>query len=233
MKNSWNTAGMLAELVGEIATISHELAKARASGHEGLRTGLPFLDAARAALNPLHNFPNADLTIDLRESRYVDFLRRHHFNAWMHSLETSSWTWLFGMIRSRPAPPNVPPPSFELLKELAPLSDRDSRIGYLYRKAELLFRAAGGEPLVTSDALHVAAMLRAGGSFEYLGDHLLLAWRIAGSEGERRGIAWFLQQQVPKIGFNGLPKLALDYLVNQDLTGEPDTHSDRLASGSK
>jgi hypothetical protein len=95
------------------------------------------------------------------------------------------------------------------LKTLAPLSDRDSRIAYRYRQAELLLRAANGEQLVTPDALHVAAMLRAAGSFEYLGDHLLLAWRIAGAADERSAIAWFLRERVPQVRFNALPKLAL------------------------
>jgi hypothetical protein len=52
-------------------------------------------------------------------------------------------------------------------------------------------------------------MLRAAGSFEYLGDHLLLAWRIAGAADERDAIAWFLRERVPQVGFNALPKLAL------------------------
>ena len=134
-----------------------------------MATGQPFLDAAREALSPTHLYPTIDVTIDLRESPFTDFLRRHLLNAWLHSLQTSSWSWLFLARASARGPlPGVPGPSLDVLKTLAPLSDRDSRIGYGFRQTELLYRAAGGERLATSDALHVAAMLHAAGSFEYL-----------------------------------------------------------------
>ncbi len=55
-------------------------------------------------------------------------------------------------------------------------------------------------------------MLRAAGTFEYLGDHLLLAWRIARDADERSAIAWFLRERVPNVGCNALPKLALTQL---------------------
>jgi hypothetical protein len=206
------TAERMTGLAQGIAATYRALAKASESGAEGLESGLPFLDAAREALRPEHQYPNTGLAIDLREKRYADFLRRHQLNAWVHSLETSSWSWLFGSASARVEVPDLPRPSLDTLKTLAPLSDRDSRIAFRYRQAELLFRAAGGERLATPDALHVAAMLRAAGSFEYLGDHLLLAWRIANAADERRAIAWFLRERVPQVGFNGLPKLALSQL---------------------
>ena len=196
-------------LADGIAATYRALDNASDSGADGFETGSPFLDAARKALRPDHQYPNAGLTIDLRERRYTDFLRRHRLNAWVHSLETSGWPWLFRSASAPGAGPDVPPPSLDALKTLAPLSDRDSRIAYRYRQAELLFRAARGEQLATPDALHVAAMLRAAGSFEYLGDHLLLAWRIARDADERSAIAWFLREQVPKVGCNALPILAL------------------------
>jgi len=192
-----------------VAATYQALAEASESGAEGFETGWPFLGAARKAFRPDHQYPDDGLTIDLRESRYSDCLRRHRLNAWVHSLETFGWSWLFGSASTPSASTEVSPPSLDLLKKLAPLSDRDSRIAYRYRQAELLFRAASGEQLATPDALHVAAMLRAAGSFEYLGDHLLLAWRIAGTADERSAIAWFLRERLPDVGFNALPKLAL------------------------
>jgi hypothetical protein len=212
-------AGRTTGLAKGIAATYRALAKASECGPEGFKTGLPFVNAAREALRPEHQYPNAGLTIDLRERRYTDFLRRHQLNGWLHSLETSSWSWLFGSASARGPVPDLPSPSLDTLKTLAPLSDRDSRIAYRYRQTELLFRAAGRERLATSDALHVAAMLRAAGSFEYLGDHLLLAWRTADTTDERRAIAWFLRERVPNVGFNRLPKLALNQLV--DRKGQP------------
>jgi hypothetical protein len=103
----------------------------------------------------------------------------------------------------------VPEPNLDTFRTLAPLSDRDSRIAYRFRQIELLYRAAGGAQFEASDALHVAAMLRASGSFEYLGDHLLLAWRTIDTADERHAIAWFLRERVPDVGFNKLPKSAL------------------------
>jgi hypothetical protein len=96
-------------------------------------------------------------------------------------------------------------------RELAPLSDRDSRTYYRYRQSALLFRAARGEKLQWIEPLHVAAMLHAAGSFEYLGDHLLLSWRLADSIEQRSAIAWFLRR-LPNVGFNKLSKTALSRL---------------------
>jgi hypothetical protein len=192
-----------------IAATYRALAMAWEVGVEGLATGLPYLRAAREALRPTHQFPDAGLTIDLSEQRFVEFLRRHQLNGWLHALETSSWAWLFGSSSVRGPVPDVPPPNLCTLKRLAPLSDRDSRIAFRYRQVDLLFRAAGGERLTTSDALHVAAMLRAAGSYEYLGDHMLLAWKTVATEQERQAIAWFLLKRIPDVGCNALPKLAL------------------------
>jgi hypothetical protein len=202
----------IARLTDGIAAIYRALEKASGTGIEGLATGQPFLDAAREALCPEHSYPSVHLTVDLRERRFTDFLRRHRLNAWLHSLETSSWPWLFGSASVRGPVAGVPGPSLDTLKMLAPLSDRDSRMAYRFGQIELLYRAAGGEQLAASDALHVAAMLHAAGSFEYVGDHLLLTWRTAGTADERRAIAWFLRERVPKVGCNALAKLALDQL---------------------
>ena len=201
--------GRVTALAEGITATYQALTTALLSGADGLKIGSPFLDAARKTLCPDHQYPNSGLTIDLHESRYADFIRRHLLSAWIFSFETPGWSWLFRTVTIPIFQPNVPPPSLDTWKTLALLSDRDSRLVYRYRQAELLFHASSGQQFNTPDALHVAAMLRAAGSFEHLGDHLLLAWRMARDEGERSAIAWFLGNQVPDVGCNALPKLAL------------------------
>lgn len=196
------------ETVAGIQAIYHELTAAWMEGPEGLATGKPYLNAAEKSLRPQHQFPDEGLSIDLRHERYQNFLKRHRFNAYMDSFVTPSWPWLF--LSRRVSIRNPIDPTIDW-REMVPLGDRDCRIEYSYQLGQLLFRAARGEEQKDLNPLRIAAMLRAAGSFEHLGDALLLAWKTTESA-EKRGIAWFLANRVPDVGGNKLPKLALKAL---------------------
>jgi len=143
-------------------------------------------------------------------------LRRHERNAWLHALETSCWPKLFGLADDR-IRTSVPSPStaeYELT--LATPAPRVGLPAYYYLANQLLFEWAEGRAGANHAERVVAAcaLVRAGGGFEYLGDMMLLAWRCAPS-GTRDAIAWYLRHRIPDVGFNHLPKLALDQQLSR------------------
>lgn len=195
-----------------ISRTYHALTAAWMAGPEGLATGVPYLNAVRDALRPGHQFSDCGLGINLQDKRYQDFLMRHRFNAYIHSIETPSWSWLFGVTRDRINVPSGVMPIIDW-REIVPLGDRNSRTDFRHQQARVLFNATETGKKDDIKPLHLAAMLRAAGSFEYLGDTLLLAWRTAVEPAEKDAISWFLANRVPDVGFNKLPKLALSNLV--------------------
>ena len=68
-------------------------------------------------------------------------------------------------------------------------------------------------PKLDDEAISIAALYRAGGGFEYLGDLVLLAWHCTSDIDRKRTLAWYLENQVPSIGMYGLAKAALRCLA--------------------
>jgi len=67
------------------------------------------------------------------------------------------------------------------------------------------------KPSELSDAaLAITTMRRAGGSYEYIGDLLLLAWRCTPSSETADMLKWYLLKRIPDVGFNGISKIALE-----------------------
>jgi tetratricopeptide (TPR) repeat protein len=191
-------------LVGEMAKIWKTLAVANAQPRE--RSGEAYVEAL-SAVRSSWQLPKGGKAIG-REPWMDEHLARHERNSWAHALETSCWPALYGMMRKRISS-EVPLREYEgQLKTPAPAVGlpryRTEQIELLVRWAEDPERAD-----VERDALAIAALMRAGGGYEYFGDLLLLAWRAAEKPETRQAIQYFLTHRVPSIGFNGLAQLAV------------------------
>ncbi len=200
---------ILEQQIDQIAAIYLNLAQACQSGAEGLRTGMPFLLAAQKSMRADRPYPRLDAVVDLSHEPNVTWINRHLFNSCVHALETSGWPWLFGVESSTHVRDDTTLPAFEKVSDSLQKLDRGDRLGNRLRHAQLLHGAARGKQVKAQEAFHVAAMLHASGSFEYLGDHLLLAWKVAEDEGQRHAISWFMTNHVSDFGFNGLPKMVI------------------------
>jgi hypothetical protein len=169
-----------------------------------------YLNALKAAC-PSWEPPPGHLPLKDKAEAQIAFMR-HDCNAWIHAIEVSCWPTLFGVCDTR-IETDVRPTERRSPQNAskAPVTGLPA---YRLDACELLYRIASGQPSddLHLDALAVAAVLRAGDGFEYLGDYVLLAWRYASSEETAAALAWYLRTEVPHVGFGGLAKEALESL---------------------
>lgn len=198
-------------LATEIASIHVRLATAnRATRENSAELYLSALQAIRPSWRP-----PATGTLFQRTEQMEDALGRHERNAWAHALETSCWPVLFGLGVKR-IPTTVPPFGGDYQPAFPPPAPPVGLPAYRDQGIALLYRWADDPTAddLEEKAILTAALRRAGGGFEYLGETVLLAWRCASSEETANALAWYLECRVPTVGFNGLPKAALRHLTN-------------------
>lgn len=197
--------------VKEIASIWRQLQQAnrRPSEH-----AYPFYVDALQLIRPDWQ-PPSDGSPIIRTTEMENWLARHELNSYLHARETACWPMLFGLSNKR-IEIDVPGPQ----EHLPGLPLQIPMVGlpfYRAQSVDLLCRwTQHPEPSELSNAvLTTAAMLRAGGGYEYLGDLLLLAWRCAPSSETADMLKWYLQKRIPSVGFNSLSKIALEKLAER------------------
>ncbi len=143
-------------------------------------------------------------------------LARHERNVWLHAIEASCLPVLYG-IYSRRVHTNLPSPDeeYEITLPLPapviglPLA-RQQKVEALYHWTE----KSKNRVKLEEETLCAAALMRASGNLEGLGDAVLLAWRCASLE-KVDALSWYLQHRIPDLGCNDISKLALKALNNQ------------------
>jgi hypothetical protein len=132
---------------------------------------------------------------------------------------------LFGLSDER-IPTDVPPPGENYKPTFPPPAPPAGLPAIEALGIELMYRWSE-DPIadgIGDQAISLAALMQSGGGYQYLGDYLLLAWRSISSEETARILAWYLDNQIPSVGFNGLPKAALKAITMLDkrmLTNKP------------
>ena len=192
------------ELVTGIADIWRTLYNANASPKE--QSGEMYLRALSVVSSTWQ--PPSDGVLILRDELKEEQLGRHEMNAWAHSLETSCWPALYGVMSQRI---NIDTPTCEYK---APLSTPAPAVGIpLYRinQIKLLVKWAEDRQCerIKQQSVAIACMMRAGGGFEYLGDLLYLAMRVASNDETKGALKYLISHRIPTVGFNGLAKLAV------------------------
>ncbi len=202
-----NTVDM-SRIVKEAASIWRQLQQANGQPKEHAH---PFYIDALQLIRPDWQ-PPSDGSPIIRTAEMEKWLARHEHNGYLHAQEMACWPMLFGLSNQQ-IEIDVPGPQ----EHLAGLPLPTQEVGLPFYRAQgidLLCRwTQHSKPSDLSDAaLATAAMRRAGGSYEYLGDLLLLAWRCAPSSETADMLKWYLQNRIPAVGFNGLSKIALEKL---------------------
>jgi len=189
-------------LTTEIALIHARLAAANSA--PSADSALLYVDALRAVRPEWQ--PPAHGTPIQRTERIEGHLGRHELNAWLEALQTSCWPALFGKwmwrvptIVDSEYRPALPPP--------APLGGETE---YRIQGAQLMYRWAENlaNDNLEDSAISTAALIRASGGYERLGDFVLLAWRCTSSAQKADALGWYLSHEVRSVGCNSLPKAA-------------------------
>jgi tetratricopeptide (TPR) repeat protein len=207
----------VSRIVKEAASIWRKLQEA--NRHPKEQAHRFYIDALRL-IRPGWQPPSNGSSI-IRTPEMEEWLARHEHSAYLHSREMSCWPMLFGLSNQR-IDIDVPEP--EEHQSGLTLSTPD--VGLPFYRAQgidLLCRwTQHSNRAELSDAvLATAAMTRAGGGYEYLGDLLLLAWRCTPSSETADMLKWYLHNRIPSVGFNGLPKTALDAIESARRRGLP------------
>lgn len=190
------------ELVKEMAGVWHALSIA--NSQPAAASGRAYFDALQAVRRDWKPPPNG--TPINREAWMEEYFARHERNAWLHALEVSCWPLLYGTMDER-IPIDIPLWDYE--PSLKPPAPPVGLPRYRTQHVELLVRWAAGHAResVEQEAVGIAALMKAGGGYEYLGDLLILAWRSASLDENRGALEAILTDRIPSIGFNGLAKL--------------------------
>ncbi len=205
----------VSRIVKEAASIWHQLREANLQSKEHAH---PFYIDALRLIRTDWQPPSSGNPI-IRTPEMEKWLARHEHNTYLHSREMSCWPMLFGLSNQR-IEIDVPEP--EEHRPSLNLSTPD--VGLPFYRAQgidLLCRwTQHSNPSELSDAvLATAAMMRAGGGYEYLGDLLLLGWLCTPSSETADMLKWYLHNRIPSVGFNGLTKTAMDAIESARRSG--------------
>jgi len=190
------------QLVKEMAGIWRALSIA--NSQPAAASGRASFDALQAVRSDWK--PPANGTPINREGWMEEFLPRHELNAWLHAREVSCWPLLYGTMQERIGM-DIPLRDYEAALNLPAPPVGLPR--YRTQHVELLVRwaASHARETVEQEAVGIAALMKAGGGYEYLGDSLILAWRCAHSRENQAVLEAILTDRIPSVGFNGLAKL--------------------------
>lgn len=201
----------ISNLIYEIKLIHLKLREANIGSSE--ESGKLYIEALQV-IRPNWQFPQNSKPYKRQKEMNI-FLGRHELNSWNHSLETAVWPVLFGFVNKKYEKleinevlnydPTFPPPA-------PPTGLTEHRL----QQVQLVYQWSENPDLkfLENQVISTGIMMKSGGGFEYLGDLILLAWRISSSQKVAETLEWYLLNKIPNIGFNGLSKKALKY-INQ------------------